>query len=617
MLTGAQLAKVLQEELTLPIKDFTFWTDSTTVLSWLRSESCHFKVFVGTRVAEIQDLTEGESWRYVASAYNPADDITRGKPLSELTVQSRWGQGPTFRQKTPDQWPEPSLTLPTPTNSEELRKAALCGLTVVPSGSSVPDASQFKDYRDLMEVTVKALPGVETASPTAEHYRAAENLILQRPQQDSFSADLQRLKEGKPVPSNSRLRTLSPLLDSFAQLIRVGGRLRHSPSLEAETIHPVVLDPKHPTTQLIIRAFDEQLHHSGTERVFTEMRRKYWILRGRKAIKHHQRQCTDCRKWRGKPEIPVMADLPSARLRLHKPAFYSTGVDCFGPYTVRVGRRNEKRWGVIFKCLTTRAVHLDLLSSMDTDAFLMALRRFVARRGKPYELLSDQGTNFRGGERELKEAFASLQPELQTQLAPQQIKFAFNPPSAPHFGGCWEREIRSLKRALEVTLGAQTVTEEVLMTVLIEVEEILNSKPLGYVSSDVADPDPITPNILLMGRLDASLPQVVYPQSELLSRRRWRHSQLLADHFWKHFIQFYLPGLQARQKWYSDTPNIEIGATVMIIDSQLPRALWCVGRVTQTLPGGDGKVRTVQVKVGDRSYTRPVARLIRLPALPE
>lgn len=127
----------------------------------------------------------------------------------------------------------------------------------------------------------------------------------------------------------------------------------------------------------------------------------------------------------------------------------------------------------------------------------MALRRFIAPRGKPSELLSDQGTNFRGGEWELKEAFAALEPEVQAQLAPQQIKFSFNPPNAPHFGGCWEKEIRSLKNALQVTLGAQSVTEEVLRTVLIEIEGILNSKPLGYVSSDIGDPDPVTPNSLV------------------------------------------------------------------------------------------------------------------------
>ena len=210
-----------------------------------------------------------------------------------------------------------------------------------------------------------------------------------------------------------------------------------------------------------------------------------------------------------------------------------------------------------------------------------------------------------------------MQPELKAQLAKAQVEFRFNPPNAPHFGGCWEREIRSLKQALQVTLGSQSVTEEVLLTVLVEIEGILNSKPLGYVSSDIADVDPVTPNSLLLGRPDSSLPQVVYPESELLSRKRWRHSQLLADHFWKHFIKCYLPGLQARQKWNTETPEIQVDTPVMIIDPQFPRALWPVGKITKVFPGQDNRIRSVDVKVGDQSYTRPVARIIRLPAIPD
>lgn len=244
-----------------------------------------------------------------------------------------------------------------------------------------------------------------------------------------------------------------------------------------------------------------------------------------------------------------MADLPPVRLRLYKPPFYSTGVDCFGPFTVKIGRRTEKRWGIVFKCMTTRCVHLDLLENLDSDAFLMCLRRFIARRGKPFELLSDNGTNFVGRARELREAMA---PHLREQLAEQQSEFHFNPPSAPHFGGAWEREVRSVKTSLKVVLKEQSVPEAVLRTVLVEVEGILNAKPLGYVSSDVADPDPITPSIPLMGRSDASLPHAVYDSSNTLGNRRWRHSQVLVDHFWSRFIRHYLPRLQERQKWQKD-----------------------------------------------------------------
>jgi hypothetical protein len=135
----------------------------------------------------------------------------------------------------------------------------------------------------------------------------------------------------------------------------------------------------------------------------------------------------NAKKCCGKPEVPKMADLPPDQLRLYCPAFYSTGVDCFGPFTIKIGRRNEKRWGIIFKCMTTRGVYIDLLPKIDTDSFLMALRRFIARRGTPHELYPDRGTNFKGEERELSEVFAAMQPTLQSQLAKQKIQFKFNP----------------------------------------------------------------------------------------------------------------------------------------------------------------------------------------------
>lgn len=611
-LTGAQMARILKSELTLPIQRVVLWSDSTTVLKWLQSESCRFKVFVGTRVAEIQDLTEGDTWRYVDSAQNPADDITRGKPLDTLTPDSRWGQGPSFLWCDPDKWPQSPQIQTDADQGEELKKPQFCGLTTT-TPSHLPDAKQFSSFRDLLTATTKTLHGAAPGNVTA--YRQAQLALLQQVQQESFPIDYAQLQSGKPVAKSSRLLKLAPEFDHSVKLIRVGGRLRHSDQLEPDTVHPVVLDAKHPVTQLLIQEYDYRLHHPGPERVFSEMRRKYWLPRGREAIRRFQRKCQECQKWRGKPQIPKMADLPPSRVRLFKPAFYSTGVDCFGPYSVAIGRRSEKRWGIIFKCMTTRAVHIDMLSSLNADSFLMALRRFIARRGKPFELISDQGTNFRGGDRELREAFADLAPDIKAQLASQQIDWKFNPPNAPHFGGCWEREIRSVKQALQVTLGAQLVTDEVMRTLLVEIEGILNSKPLGYTSADIADPDPITPNSLLIGRPDASLPQVVYPDSELLSSRRWRHSQLLADHFWKHFIRFYLPSLQARQKWNAENPDLHIGKTVLIIDPQLPRSLWPVGTVTSVFPGLDGKVRSAEVNVGDRAYTRPVARLIQLPEL--
>ncbi|XP_048030832.1 uncharacterized protein LOC125266231 [Megalobrama amblycephala] len=615
-LIGAQLAKLAENELTLNIQKVILWTDSTTVLHWLHSESCRFKVFVGTRVAEIQELTDLKSWHYVDSARNPADDLTRGKSLKDLTVPNRWIQGPEFLIQPQSNWPSPPVMHSSePEDATELKRSAFCGM--INSAPLIADDRKFSSWKDLVEAVAQELQGAaeQRGSTLASAYKKAELSVLRQIQMDSFPDDYQLLKNGKPVRSSSRLLCLSPEFDEASELIRVGGRLRRAEGLDPSTVHPIVLDPSHPNTRLLIRDYDAHLCHPGPERVFAELRRKVWILKGREAVRKHQRLCPECCKWRSKPASQKMVDLPPPRLRLFKPAFHSAGMDCFGPFLVKAGRRTEKRWGLLFKCLTTRAVHLEVLTSMDSDAFLMALRRFIGRRGKPAELYSDQGTNFRGGNTELKEAFRQLSGDLQQQMAKQQISFHFNPPAAPHFGGVWEREIRSIKVALYTTLGSDTVTEEVLRTVLIEIEAILNSKPLGYVSADIADLDPITPNCLLMGRPDGSLPQVIYPVSELLGRRRWRHSQVLSDRFWTAFIKNYLPELQARTKWQTPSADIQPGMVVMLVDPQLPRSFWQIGRVVNVFPGADDRVRTAEIQIKDRVYTRPIARLIVLPEI--
>ncbi|KAI2646464.1 Gag-Pro-Pol polyprotein [Labeo rohita] len=531
-------------------------------LSIPRLELCAaLTVFVGTRVTEIQDLTSYCEWRYVDSESNPADDITRA--------------------------------------GDELRNSTFCGLSNIVPNLSIPDPSKFLTFQELLTATVESLRENGT-SISAVDFQQAEMAILQQAQWESFPSEMAQLIAGRQLNTNSRLLSLAPELDPATQLLRIGGRLRRCEDIESGLMHPIVLDPQHPVTTLLIKDYDIKLFHPGPERVLAEMRRKYWILRGREAIRRYQRKdCPVCQKFRKTPQIPRMADLPPARLRLFKPAFYSTGIDCFGPYLVKIGRRSEKRWGILFKCMTTRAVYIDLLPRLDTDSFLMALRRFIARRGKPFEVLCDQGTNFKGGEKELHQAYTELAPELQEQLACQQIIFRFNPPHAPHYGGCWEREIRSLKQALQVTLGTPPIPEETLHTVLIEIEGILNSKSLGYTSSNASDPDSLQIRSLWGGLINPFLNQVI------------------ADHFWKRFIQFYLPGLQIRGKWQRESPDIKVGTIVMIVDPHFPRARWPIGQVSQVFTGVDNRIRTVEVKVKDKSYVRPVAKVIQLPAIPD
>ncbi|KAJ8351045.1 hypothetical protein AAFF_G00158550 [Aldrovandia affinis] len=185
-------------------------------------------------------------------------------------------------------------------------------------------STAVSSFSELVKATARHLHGAaadEEETPTAEKFKEAELSILRSAQRDSFPEEVQCLAAGKPVPSSSCLITLAPEYDVSLRLIRVGGRLRRCQELEPDVIHPVVLDPRHVVTKLLIRQVDSDLKHPGAERLFAELRRKFWILRGREAIRREQRSCPECQRWRAQPVNPKMADLPPARLRLYRPPF--------------------------------------------------------------------------------------------------------------------------------------------------------------------------------------------------------------------------------------------------------------------------------------------------------
>lgn len=288
-LTGAQLAKLLVNELTLKIQKITFWTDSTTILYWLHSESWRFKVFMGTRVAEIQELTDLKAWRHVDSVRNPADDLTRGRNLKDLTRPDRWIMGPEFLIQPQSNWPSPpTMHCQVPEDTTELKRSVFCGM--INSAPPMADGSNFSNWEDLIDAIAQEIHGVaeQHSSPPASAYQRAELIALRQVQMGSFSADYQLLKSGKPVCSGSRLLCLSQEFDETSDIIRVGGRLRRVEGLDPSTKHPIVLDPNHPNTRLLIKDYDARLCHPGPERVFAELRRKVWIIKGREAVRKHQ-----------------------------------------------------------------------------------------------------------------------------------------------------------------------------------------------------------------------------------------------------------------------------------------------------------------------------------------
>ena len=260
--------------------------------------------------------------------------------------------------------------------------------------------------------------------------------------------------------------------------------------------------------------------------------------------------------------------------------------------------------------MTSRAIHLEVVTSLTSGSAINALRRFIARRGCPAELWSDNATCFRAANEELRAAWRALQEEA----AHRQINWRFLPPAAPFMAGAWERMVRTVKEALKVTLRERRPSDETLATLLAEVEATVNSRPLTHVAVTPEAPPAITPNILLIGPNSHVPPPGTFEQTDATARTHWRRAQYLADVFWRRWMKEYLPLLQHRRENRASGTPPEIGDLVVICDPNLPRNIWPRGRVSKTYPGKDGEVRVVDVTTASgRVLRRPTKRIVVLP----
>lgn len=305
-----------------------------------------------------------------------------------------------------------------------------------------------------------------------------------------------------------------------------------------------------------------------------------------------------------------MGQLPSDRLTPNVRPFTYTGVDYFGPMHVTVGRRREKRWVALFTCMTVRAVHLELASDLSTDAFIICLRNFMNLRGVPKRIRSDNGTNFVGANREIRDEIDFLDHDaIQRELSTRRVEWIFNCPNNPEAGGCWERLVQSVKRVLASTVKEVAPRVETLRSLLLEAANIVNARPLTHLPVHHDDDEPLTPNHFLLG--SASSTHTPGPDNFklLCMRKQWRIAQSLKNRFWKRWMLEYLPDLTRRAKNYEEAPQLVVGSLVFVCDPLLPRGQWRRGRVVETYPGADDRVRVALVKTDSGEIKRPVSKL--------
>lgn len=316
--------------------------------------------------------------------------------------------------------------------------------------------------------------------------------------------------------------------------------------------------------------------HSGLEHTLSLVRKKYWIDR------RILNSCFDCRRRQEPVGQQKMASLPEDRVNPSEPLFSYVGVDCFGLLDVCRCRSTVKRYGVIFTCLSSRTIHIEAVHSLDMDSFIEALRRFIARRGQLLLMRSDNSGNFVKAERELRVAVRDWnQDKIHDFLLAKNIKWLFNPPAGSHHGGVWECCIRTVRKVMKALMKEQPLNDEVLLTMMCEVEAIINGWPITKVSDDPKDPEPLTPNHLLLLRSGPTLPPSRFGKEDSYSCRRWKQVQYLVDIFWRRWIREYLPTLQERKKWSNIDRNFAVDDVVLVLDESVPRSSWPLGRIIE------------------------------------
>ena len=606
-LLAARMRVKIEEIWKVTFREVYLWTDSMVVLKYLRNLSARFPTFVANRVSLIKEMSKLSEWHYVRSECNPADDASRA-------IQSeRWLHGPTFLKLPESQW---EMKEPDERGIEleivEPRFAFhMVGVREHPLDIMAAYCSTWTKLKRMVSVWLLlkrclSKKGERGHCVTAETMLSAETELLSFAQRQVYNREMELLSRERPIGKGSSLMRFDVMLRDG--LLCVGGRLGRT-DLSYDCKHPIILPASNRVTVLIIEDTHVKLGHLGENVVLAKLRERFWPIKGHSTVKRVLHRCILCRKMKRPVSSQKMADLHEYRVSGGKPAFTFTGVDCFGPLFVKVGRRREKRHGVIFTCLTMRAVHLELVHDLSSDAMVNAVCRFMARRGTVQTFVSDNGTNFVGARKDLLSLLTGS--EVQREVLKRNVSWEFNTPTSSHSGGAWESLIRIVRRVLDVVIHDQCLSEDALRTVLCEAESAINSRPLTFISGDHRDLEAITPNKLLLLR-DSHVPKQLTSKEEALSRKRWRQVQYIADAFWRRWTREYLSALQDRRKWPGQNRNMIVDDVVLMVDNTQPRCHWNLGRVVRVFTGVDGLVRNVEVLSHGKNFKRPVNKLILL-----
>ncbi|GBN17173.1 hypothetical protein AVEN_29902-1, partial [Araneus ventricosus] len=552
----AQLTRKVLNALKLKIDQVLLWTDSTIALSWIDTPPHLLKTFVSNRVAQIQELTKEYHWSHITSKNNPADLLSRGIDAQFLANNQFWFQGADSFN---------SLNSETELNQSDKN-----------------DLSEFKS-KDLACLTVKTSVLFDDVICISNNFQ--------------------------------KLISIISLIFRFINKCKKNSKECEAPSkTERQNAEIYIL------REVQARTFGNEIHSlEQCGNVTPNSRQKFWPLNGRNLCRKIVHSCVTCFKANPKISSQKMGDLPEDRVNPNF-VFNSVGIDFAGPFYIKTKLRKRdpptKIYVCIIICLSTKAIHLELVSDLSSEALIAALKRFMARRGKCRKILSDNATNFVGTKNEINRLFKLMEQQdalFQNFLSEEEITWSHIPPRAPHHGGLWEVGVKAFKFYFKRVVSNTCLTYEEFLTILIQIEGLLNSRPLTPLSSEVEDLEILTPGHFLIGRPITAIPEPLMVELNDNRLNRWQLLTKKVQTIWKHWSKNYLNNLQQRHKWMFKKDNIKLGDMVLIKEDNVPVSNWPLGRIVKLYPGKDNIIRVVDIKTKTGIFKRSVSRLCVLP----
>ena len=656
-LIGARLLSFIHNAMMdlYPTLEVYLWSDSQIVLSWLRSNK-QLKQFVANRVNSIRELFPPSIWHYCPTQENPADVLTRGLTNQQMLSSSLWKNDPAWLMLSKEHWPSTSATAafqtqspstpdivqnhPTSTldavenNPVRTPKAIETNpLPINPTDKickeygihSIIDIAQYSSLERLLRITSYVLRFIGQLRKRTNHKQiqlspeetnTAERIWIKGCQQSTYQMELDSLTS-KNKPRTVLVKQLRLFLDD-QHLIRCQGRIHNAP-LSESTKFPVLLPTYRPFTKLVVLSIHVQQLHSGVNSTLAAIRQRFWIPKARQRLKNVLRKCVICRKQGGKPyTVPDPPPLPTWRFE-DSPPFTVTSVDFTGALHVRTSFRETKAYVCLFTCANTRAIHLEVVEDLSEETFLKAFRRFVSRRSLPRKMVSDNATTYLSSAEELKRLLDSV--TVKEALSRRGCDWIFIPKRAPWYGGFWERLIGLTKNTLKKVLGRALITLSDLQTIIVEIEGILNDRPLTYISADIDDDEALTPSHLLNGRRITLLPRENVNEEDINDpdygnlttiTKRARRMALLLQHFRNRWKNEYLTSLREFHRTTGkNKQTINIGDVVLVHDDK-PRIKWKLAVIENLTEGKDGYVRSADIRTANGKTNRPIAKLYPL-----